>query len=97
MDKLTEFYLSLATDATMMQRFNQGESQEQLQANRLAMLQEHGVEDATRLASMTQIQLKQALAIQLSHQSSEWRDVDNLARALDNNDNRVSSIGRSSF
>jgi len=97
MDKLTEFYLNLATDASKMEQFNQGETPESMMVNRHRMLKQAGIDSSEELLTMNEDDLKSTLTELLSAQSEQWKNVNSLAPNTSNNDNRVSSIGRGSL
>ena len=97
MDKLTEFYIALAQDAQKMQRFNAGNAQADVLRNRQQMLEEFGVAEAANVVKLDEIQLKAKMTELLSSQAQQWSNVSSLSPNTTNNDNRVSSIGRTNI
>jgi hypothetical protein len=94
MDKLSQFYIDLSTDMEKMAQFNHGETQSMLTQNRRKMLSAAGVEAVEDIIHLDQKQLQALMTKQLSEQTSEWSNLNSLAPNSDNNDNRVSRLGR---
>lgn len=93
MDKLSEFYLNLATNADLMVAFNQGTSLTEQSVIRQRLLNEAGIESAKDILAMSQEELREHISDMLASTSPEWQGLShNVANS--NTDNNVSCLGR---
>ena len=93
MDKLSQFYLNLATDANLMSAFNHGNSSAERAVVRKRLLQEAGVKSKLNILDMSQEQLREHIADNLAQSAPEWQGLShNVANS--NTDNNVSCLGR---
>lgn len=91
MDKLSQFYIDLATDAEKMALFNRGQTEEEKQLNRQEMLSEAGIDTDEALISLTQEQLQEVIEARLVEQASEWQNV--CLKSCGNTNNDIGQIG----
>ncbi|TQV85801.1 hypothetical protein [Aliikangiella coralliicola] len=98
MDKLSQFYLDLSTDASKLELFNSGKTVEEVAENRKKILSKAGIKESDEIISLTQSQLKDLMAKKLSSVSSDWSNLEKSATNgqntnTTNTDNNVSLIG----
>ncbi|MET1255451.1 hypothetical protein [Aliikangiella maris] len=93
MDKLSNFYLELSTNATKMARYNRGANEQEVFKNRRSMLESEGIEASDEIISLSQSQLHEILAQHLGNSNEQWRDLKNYAG---NTDNNVGKLGKRS-
>jgi hypothetical protein len=66
MDKLSQFYMDLATDSTKMAEFNAGNNEQEIADSRRRMLQAAGCETSDEIISLSQAQLRDLMAENLA-------------------------------
>jgi len=95
MDKLSQFYIELSTDAAKLALFNHGASESEIADNRQNMLTAAGIEHGGDIIFLSQLQLQQLMAKHLGKQREQWGSLKNQAANTTNTDNNVSPIGLS--
>lgn len=81
MDRLSNFYLEMATDVNKLHTFNLS------QDNRRAMLEQAGIENIDSILTMDKESLRQTLAKALIEQTDDWQGLDKASANSDNKDN----------
>ena len=93
MDKLSQFYINLATDTEKMAQFNAGNSQQEVVESRQQMLRDAGIEAGDEIISLNQEQLKDLMAKHLAKDSQEWQNMTRSAGNTNNTNNTNNNIG----
>ena len=71
MDKLTQFFIDLMARPEQLARFNAGETQAQIAANRQAMLSEAGVEGTEKILALSSQELQSLMIQKINEQTAQ--------------------------
>ena len=94
MDKLSQFYMDLATDSNKMAEFNTGNNEQEIADSRRRMLQAAGCASSDEIISLSQAQLRDLMAENLAKQSADWQNLSTSSPNTNNTNNNIGLLGR---
>ena len=95
MQKISDFYLELATNAEKMAMFNHGETKQQIADSRQTMLSTAGFNSSEDIISLSQDELRKVMAKALEEENSNWSGISNNSGNTQNTNNTVGFISSS--
>jgi len=90
--KLSEFFIRLATDASLLRAFNTGINEQEQKANRAALLARYGITVSDDIVEISERALAEKIAEALAAQHPQWRGIESSVGNTNNTNNTNNSL-----